>query len=516
MKKLQMNKGSSTLNFIGNLCAFFITYSIGFFLSPYIVGILGEEAYGFVSLAQNFTNYISIVTVSLNALASRFVSIAIYQKDIEKAKRYYSSVIISNVVLSAVLIIPCTLLILNLERIISVPVGMVTDVKILFAVIFAGFFISLLTSLFSVGVFVENRLYLTARHNAEAGILRLALTILLLKYFAANVVVIGVVSVVCNIYVILWQRYYLRKFQPELRVQFNLFDKTKVVELVKSGAWNLVSQLSYFLNAGFDLLLANQFISSSAMGVLSIAGTLPSMIRSIFGSVSSSFTPNLTKNYAEKNHDAILKEIIYSSKMMNLVLIVPLAGLTIFGTEFYALWQPTQDASVLHLLSVIRIFTLTFTAGLASVHEIFTIANKLKAQSIATLLSGVGNIALVFVLVNTTDLGVYAIAGSAVVMDLIRNFTFTIPYAAKCINQKAVSLYLIVFRAFGIYVLICGLFYCIDKIFAFATGWLGLILCAAVCALIGYVLVALLLLGWKDSKTLAQKLIRKFLRRGAN
>ncbi len=68
MKIKSINTGSSTLNFISNLCAFFVTYSISFFLSPYIVGLLGEDAYGFVSLAQNFTNYISIATVSLNKL----------------------------------------------------------------------------------------------------------------------------------------------------------------------------------------------------------------------------------------------------------------------------------------------------------------------------------------------------------------------------------------------------------------------------------------------------------------
>ena len=72
---------SSTSNFVGNLLGFLVTYSISFFLSPYIVGMLGESAYGFVSLATSFTNYITLATVALNSLASRFISIAIFNNE---------------------------------------------------------------------------------------------------------------------------------------------------------------------------------------------------------------------------------------------------------------------------------------------------------------------------------------------------------------------------------------------------------------------------------------------------
>ena len=513
MFKLDKVKPSAKLNFASNLIGFLFTYTISFFLSPYIVGLLGEESYGFVSLAQNFTNYISVATVALNSMASRFISIALYENNIEKAKRYYTSVILANAIITVILLVPCIILIWNLEHIISIPSHLIVDVKILFAIIFSGFFITLLTSLFSVAVFVENRLYLNAIHNIESAILQLVLTIILFKLFPANVIYVGITTVVVSIYRILWQWYYLKKYQPSLRVERQSFDKFKIVELLKAGSWSLVGQLSYFMTSGFDLLLANEFVSSSMMGVLAISATLPAIIRSIFSSVSTSFTPNLTKLYAENRFADMSIEVEKSFKLMNIMLIVPLAGLTIFGSNFYGLWQPTQDANQLHLLSTIKVFTLVFTAGLASVHEIFTIANKLKAQSLATLVSGAFNIVAVLMVINTTNLGVIAIAGIPVIIDLIRNFVFTIPYASKCIQQKSRKLYVLVLRAFLIYAVLCCLYYVFRTFVYNPSSWFGLILTAGICGVIGFCLVVVCVYGFKDTfnliKTVKQKVWHK-------
>ena len=46
-----------------------------------------------------------------------------------------------------------------------------------------------------------------------------------------------------------------------------------------------------------------------------------------------------------------------------------------------------------------------------------------------------------FVLLETTDLGLYAIAGVSVVVGLIRNMVFTPIYAAKCLEVKWTTFY---------------------------------------------------------------------------
>lgn len=509
MRKLKFDKNSSTLNFVSNLCAFFLTYSISFFLSPYIVETLGSEAYGFASLATSFTNYISLITVALNSLASRFVSVALFNKDYDKANQYYSSVITANGFITAVLVIPCTVFILYLERFLTIPAALIVDVKVLFALIFASFFISLLTSLFNVAVFVENKLYLTARHNTEGAFLRLALTIALFALFPAKVAFVGATSLVINIYTICWKYHYKRKFLPNLRYSRKNNELSKVIELINAGSWSLLGQISGLLNSGFNLLLANLFVSPAAMGAIAIAQTLPTIIRSIMGSVSSAFTPNLTRFYTAGQHEEMEKELTKSIRMLSVVLVVPLAGLTAFGKTFFELWQPTQNSTMLWILMLLNMFSLTFSGSTASIHEIFTVTNRLKGQAIAVFISGILNMGATILLVQYTNLGAYAVVCAGAVLDAARNFLFTFPYAAKCIKRPWYIFSLQSLRSFLSYVLITALFFAVNQFIHSPKSWVSFIAVCIPCGVIGLLINTYTMLNKEQRIVFFDKLLKR-------
>lgn len=509
MARLNFDKNSSTLNFISNLCAFFLTYSISFFLSPYIVGTLGSEAYGFVSLATSFTHYISLITVSLNSLAGRFVSVALFNRDYQKANQYYSSVITANGIITAVLLVPCSLFVVFLEHFLSVPAELLLDVKILFAVVFGSFFISLLTSLFNVAVFVENKLYLTARHNAEGALIRLMVTVTLFSLFPARITFVGLTSLITNFYTIVWQYHYKRRFLPFLRYDKRNHDKGKVLELIKAGSWSLLSHVSGLLNSGFNLLLANQFVNSAAMGLIAISSTLPSIVRAIMGSVSSAFTPNLTRFYADGQYDAMERELVKSIQMLSVVMVVPLAGLTAFGECFFRLWQPTQDARVLWILMILNVASLTFSGSTASIHEVFTVTNRLKGQAIAVFISGIVNMAGTILLIQFTDLGVYAVVCIGSLIDTVRNFLFTFPYAARCIHRKWYVFIVQSLKSFASYVLISALFFVIDRYIYSPQTWIAFIIECVACGALGLIINAFMLLSRENRQILIRKLSKR-------
>ena len=110
-------KKKLTINMIASLFVFALTMGMNFFLSPYIIKNIGTEAYGFVSLANNFVNYATIITIALNSMASRFITIAIHKNDKELANKYFTSVLIANIVIIAVLVLPATGVVIWLDKI---------------------------------------------------------------------------------------------------------------------------------------------------------------------------------------------------------------------------------------------------------------------------------------------------------------------------------------------------------------------------------------------------------------
>ena len=178
--KLEKNPSKSKQTLLNILCGivvFAVNIFTSFFLSPYIVQTLGVEAKGFVTLATNFVSYATLVIVALNSLANRFITIKIHQGDYEGANRYYSSVFAGNIITLAVLFLPAIFCIVYIDRIVNVPPGLVTDVKILFALVFSSFFISTGTPKWQVATFATNKLHLKYIRDMESNLIKLVMTV---------------------------------------------------------------------------------------------------------------------------------------------------------------------------------------------------------------------------------------------------------------------------------------------------------------------------------------------------
>jgi len=79
-----------TINLITTLFVLLINIVINFGLSRYIVDVIGESAYGFVSLANTFVTYATIFTTALNSMASRFITIDIHNQKFKSANQFFS------------------------------------------------------------------------------------------------------------------------------------------------------------------------------------------------------------------------------------------------------------------------------------------------------------------------------------------------------------------------------------------------------------------------------------------
>jgi len=82
-----------------------LSFLISFILTPYITNKLGVEAYGFVTLAKNFTQYATIITIALNSYAARYITVSYHKNDMKKSQEYISSVYYGDVTISAVIMI---------------------------------------------------------------------------------------------------------------------------------------------------------------------------------------------------------------------------------------------------------------------------------------------------------------------------------------------------------------------------------------------------------------------------
>lgn len=502
----------TVLNMIGSVMTYVISMLISFFLSPYIVKNIGVDANGFITLANNFLGYISLASIALNTLGSRFVTISIYEKDNDKSNRYFSSIFYANLFLSIGLTIIYSLIIIFLDDLIDVSAALLPDVRLLFGVLFVNSVSNTIGSVFSVATFATNKLYLNSIATIITNLVRVTVLIVLFALFQPKLYYVGVSTFCSSFLLVVINFFFTKKLLPQIKINHKCFEIKKVKELVSGGIWASVNRLGTILLSDLDLLISNIFIDSIAMGVLSVSKTVPSAINSVVGSIVSVFSPNYTILYAQKKYKELIVNIKQSIKIMSILTNLPVIVLIICGEQFYRLWQPTQDAHELYILSILSIACVIISGGINCIYNIFTVVNKLRLNAVVVIISGLISTGIVFILLKTTDLGIYAIAGVSTVVSIIRNFAFTAPYGAKCLNIKWYSFYPEMIKSLIFVLISVFVSYFPSKVIK-GDNWISLILLGiitvAVSACIGYFIILN-----KEERKIVKNIVFKRLKRG--
>lgn len=496
-------KKQLAINIIASLTAFVVNGGISFFLTSYITKTIGVEAYGFIALGANFINYASLATIALNSMANRFITIEIHKSNWDNANKYFSSVLFANVIVAGIMIIPSILVVAYLDKIVEVPLEILADVRLLFSLLFANYLIGIIVSSFGVSTFATNKLYLKALRDIESKILKAILLIGLFLLFDPAVSFLGFSSLIVLMYTSFFNIYYTKKFLPKIKIKKSYFEMKAVLDLIKSGIWNTVIQVGQIILHGVDLLISNLALSATAMGTLALAKTIPTLILSLVGVIAVVFIPDFTILYTQNKPKELLDSIKQSMTILSIIVTIPIAILVSFGEVFFNLWVPTEDPKLLQLLSLITIGTIVVSGPINSIYGVFIVTNKLKTNALVLLVTGVLNLIIVFILLKTTSLGLFAIAGVSTILGIIRNLVFTAPYGAKYLGLKWNVFYPEIFKSVVSFVFVSLIGITLTNFFN-VKGWNELIILSLTTAIIGLFVNVMIFFTKSERKHLKQ------------
>ena len=190
-------------------------------------------------------------------------------------------------------------------------------------------------------------------------------------------------------------------------------------------------------------------------------------------------------------------------------MIVPLSGFITFGTEFFSLWLPTktiEEIQLIQILSILSLLPYIISACNYSLFLLDTTTNKLKRPVIATLIISILSTIVTLVLLEKTNLGIYAVAGVSSIFWCIKVFFFNTINAAKNLRVKWYTFYPQYLKNLIIFIIVIMSF-SILKIFFVVNSWKTLILVAVLFMVVGYTLTFLLLFKKEEKKILKEFVI---------
>lgn len=502
------------INIISSIIVFTVQLMISFWLSPFIVRRLGEEANGYISLVNNFIQYMSLITIAINSMSSRYISIEYNKGNIKEANKYFSTVYWANVIISIVVAIASSIMVIYLEHIINISNGLIMDVKLTFALGFMNLLFTFWGTVYTVSAFATNRMDLNSYRQIAANVIKSIIIIFAFVMFPPHIFYVSLAILVAGIYVFFSNRRLTKKLTPELHVSLQDVQKLKLLILLKSGIWLLISNLSNILINGFDLLIANEFIKPAAMGRLSMAKQIPMALGTLLSFFSNIFCAAFTELVALGKKDRLIKEVDNTMKILAWLLTVPFSGIIIFGMDFLKLWLPTNvyssnDVKQVYYLMLFDLAIVIINAYMYSIHALFIALDKVKGYSIIILISGSISFVTTLILVAKTSLGVFAIAGTSTVILGITDAILIPIYAARVMNIKSRLLFLRIGKSVSMLVINSLLFFIIKPLLPL-DSWVKLGVSVVIVGIIAYIFDFAFMLN-KDEKSIIITKIKKHL-----
>lgn len=434
-------------NIIYSSVSFGINMCISFFFTPYLIRVVGKEAYGFFPLVNSIIGYTSIFTSAIGSMAGRFVTNSYYQNKIEDSKGYFNSVFAGYLFLSAVFTVLGIIFVAFITDILTVPDYLTTDVRLLFFFSVVTMAITMSTTEFSLGTYVKDRIDQNSLRDLASNITRILFILLLFFLFRPSIVFMSISAAFAALVTAGYNLHFKRKFLPEIDINIRkYYSWTKLKDVISYGIWSSLNALSCILSSSVNLLFTNIFINAEQTGDYSIAVTVPGLLTVISETLAVTFTPHFNILYAEDKKEELIFEIKKSIKILSFILAIP-AGFFIVNSDlFFKLWVPTAyNERILNLSFITIIFTI-FGLISNSMFSIFTITGKRKVPAFALLAVGLLNIISMFVLLKFTDLGIYAIAISGTVFLFLRDIFFTPIYCSSCLEISKGTFYPVLFK----------------------------------------------------------------------
>lgn len=496
------------LNLISSIIVFVAQIAINFFLTPYILRVLGNEAYGFLGLANSVVGYANIFTVIINSVASRFVSYEFHKGNIEGANRYYSSILMANIFFSFFICLISIFFIFNIKEFLNVSPHLENDFKLTITFYFINTCILLFNGVLSIFVFIKNKLYLISIRNAISTLIYATLVMILFFIFKPMIYYTSISALSSSVFVLICSMVIAKKISPELEFKYSYFSFKTIKKLLNSGIWNSVNVISYNLINGVDLLLCNIFISPASMGILSVSKMVPFIMESFMWTIVSTFLPKSIEAYSKDDIPELIAQTKFSIKILAFIAGIPVLIFVVFGFDFYSLWlsfKSKEEIKLIYTLSLLASIPVIFIAIICPLFNLNIITNKLKRPAMANLIMGIGIFILQIIMLKFSSYGLVAMVIISCFGYMLKIILFDIANAGINVERKFTEFYGFFLKNILFFVIVLVILL-IFKEFLLLNTWLKFIFHMVLIAFISYIISFILIFNQFEKRILIDKI----------
>jgi len=428
------------LNVGSNICYMVLNTLLLLWYVPFLIRHIGWAAYGMVPLANTLIMYATVLTTSLDVSVNRFLAIDLNQGNVHSANRTFNTALILAATACLVLALPAGAVVYLFPILFNVPAGLESATRFLFASVAATMGAALLSSSFGVTSVITHRFELrnvvrTLTSASRVGVVALCFSFwpASLSFVALGFLISAAIGLAGD--VLVW-----RYLAPELRVRPRWADRQQMRAMAGLGGWSAVNQIGSLLLMQVDLLVVNALFGADATGRYGSILVLVALVYTMTETVVAVLSPMIMAHYATADVDALRRVTLQSVRLLGIALALPVGLLCGFAHPVLSIWLGGSFGD-LGILLILLAGHLPVTLAVRPILYGITAYNRVKLQSIITLVLGIATVPAAVLLASFVGWGLAGVASATALVWMVKNVVFLTPYGAAVLGLRLGALY---------------------------------------------------------------------------
>lgn len=374
-----------------------VNVAVGFFLYPFILHNLGDDASGLWTLIYSLTGYYGIFDFGIRSSLVRYVSKFQATGDKDQLSRLVNTSLFTYSCLGLILLVPTLLGSFYVDRLFHIPPGSLKEGQILFLMV--GLSLALGFPLGISGGILEGlqKFYLMNWTNIVATLARAVLIIYVLRHgyglLSVALITVSLPLVTAIVRAVIAQRLLAIPYG------WKYVDRQSLRQVANYGSVTFMIIVAGRLRFKTDAVIIGTFLSAAAITHFSIGARLVDYAGEVVSSLAQIFTPMSSHFHAIGDYSQLRKIFISGNRACAMVMFPMTVALVVMGKSVIEAWVGQRYVASYVVLLVLLIPSALYQAQSTSNRILFGMSLH-KSLAYIVLMEGIANVILSIVLVR--------------------------------------------------------------------------------------------------------------------
>lgn len=348
------------------------TMVVSLYTSRVILQALGVEDYGIYNVVGGVVAMFSMLSGSLSAAISRFITFELGRRDLDKLKRVFSSAVTIQIGLALIIILLAeTVGLWFLNEKMIIPQERIVAANWVFQFSILTFAVNLISVPYNATIIAHEKMSAFAYISILEVVGKLFVAFSITISPIDKLIYYGLLLMLIAISIQGVYGYYCRKHFEECSYHF-VFDNFIIKDMSKFAGWNIIGSSATILRDQGGNIVINLFCGPTVNAARGITVQVANIIQGFVGNFMTALNPQIIKSYATNNKEYMFT-LIYKGARFSFYLLL-FISLPILLNTYYILklW-----------LGIVPEYTVSFIqlSILFALHE--TLATPLVTAMIA-------------------------------------------------------------------------------------------------------------------------------------